>query len=147
MIPYLDAGFLLALLVHGNESYVAMEVLGSFDAPFALNFLHQLQAENLLVRLQKDKDPQKQKAGNEAQRMWRHRLEEGVFQLVPTDWESTYRVAIAWNAHHPESPPAPLLLLHPAAASVAGATHFLSFDPRPRAIARSAGMELLPARL
>jgi hypothetical protein len=147
MTPYLDAGFLLTLLVPADGSALAHRVLRRGSAPFALNFLHQLQAENLLVGLEKSDDPARQTAGLQGKQLWQHYLAEGVFQLTPTDWDSAFRVAITWNNQHPRTPPLPLLLLHPALAAVARATEFLSFDPRSRAVAKAAGLRLHPERL
>ena len=67
--------------------------------------------------------------------------------MAPTDWDSAFRVAITWNNQQVATPPPFLLLLHPALAFVAGATQFLSFDPRARDVARMAGMQVLPDKL
>ena len=115
-------------------------------APIALNFLHQLQAENLLIGLQ-HADTGRQVAGREGMRLWRHYLAEGVFQLTPADWDSAFRQAIRWNSQFVNSPPLPLLILHPALAFSAGASEFLSFDPRSRAVAKAAGLKIQPERL
>ena len=147
MIPYLDAGFLLAVLVKTDGAAIASQVLRRFTAPFLLNFMHQLQAENLLVALQNSPELERQTLGNEGFYTWRNYMAEGVFQLVPADWDSAFRNAITWNSQLAEAPPAPLLLLHPALAAVAGASHFLSFDPRSRAIAKRAGLSLIPETL
>ncbi len=147
MLPYLDAGFLLTVLIHTDGSAVAGQVLRGFNAPFLLNFLHQLQAENLLVNFQKSGQPERQALGNEGFQMWRNYLAEGVFQMVPTDWDSSFRVALTWNQQAVEAPPSPLLILHPALAAAVGASHFLSFDPRSRKMAKAAGIKLLPEAL
>jgi hypothetical protein len=49
---YLDAGFLLTLLVRAPGRQLASQLLKEIETPIALNFLHQLQTENLLVNLQ-----------------------------------------------------------------------------------------------
>jgi hypothetical protein len=83
----------------------------------------------------------------EGNRLWRGYLDEGVFQIQSVDWETAFRVAITWNRGYTTPAPAPLLLLHPALAATAGASHFLSFDPRSRRAAKSAGLRPLPEQL
>jgi hypothetical protein len=63
MTPYLDAGFLLTLLVPTDGSTIADRLLRTTTSLFPLNFLHQLQAENLLGGLQKSIEPRRQRAG------------------------------------------------------------------------------------
>lgn len=147
MTAYVDAGFLLILLIRTPGSSLAQSVLRRTDAPFQLNFLHQLQTENLLARTQLSADPLEQAAGLEGQQLWRNYLAEGVFQISATDWDTALALAVKWNRQFTEPPPLPLLIVHPALAAVAGATHFMSFDPRSRSLARAAGLKLLPARL
>jgi hypothetical protein len=147
MTAYLDAGFLLTLLIRTPGSLLAQNILGRLDAPFQLNFLHQLQAENLLARTQLSGDSIEEATGLEGQRLWRYHLAEGVFQVGPADWDTSLALAVKWNRQFTEAPPVPLLILHPALAAVAGATHFMSFDPRSRSLAKAAGLKLLPDRL
>jgi hypothetical protein len=144
MNPYLDGGFLLVLLTRTHGTSIASAILRKIPPPISINFLHQLQAENLLIRFQNDPNPGLQINGNEGLRLWNHYLGEGVFSMISLDWESFFRNAITWTRLHHGAPPSPWLFLHPALAVTVGATHFCSFDPRPREIARSHGLELLP---
>ena len=147
MRAYLDAGFLLALLINSTTGGpVAAQIIRDLEGPFPVNFLHQLQAENFLVTLQRSKDLNRQASGTEGFRLWRNYLAEGIFQLTSVDWESGFRLAISWNSQSVLPPPF-LLMLHPALALSEGATHLLSFDPRARDIARAVGIQLLPASL
>jgi len=147
MIPYLDAGFLITLLIKTPGSRHAREALRRFQAPFLLNFLHQLQTENFLVRGQTEGTGDEQRAALEGNRLWRQYVDEGVFQFRSVDWETSYRMAITWNRAYTRKAPSPLLILHPALAAVGGASHFLSFDPRSRQPAKAAGLRLLPEEL
>jgi hypothetical protein len=145
MTPYLDAGFLLTILVQTKGSAISQQLLRE-RAPFRINSLHQLQAENLLQTLKDSDEPARQAIGADGDRLWKNYLEEGVFQLLQPEWEPAYRLAIIFNARH-RSPPPPLLLLHPALAVVERATDFLSFDPRSRALAKAVGLKLQPSTI
>jgi hypothetical protein len=147
MTPYLDGGFLLALIAKLPGTPVASEQLREIPAPIPLNFLHQLQVENLLIRFQKDRDAKIRVGGNQGQLLWRRYLDEGVFTINAVDWDTVFRNAITWNRMASEASPGPWLFLHPAAALASGATHFFSFDPRTRQLARAHGMKLLPGAL
>jgi hypothetical protein len=147
MNPYLDGGFLLVLLTRTPGTSIASSILRQMSPPVPINFLHQLQAENLLIRFQRDPNPDLQINGNEGLRLWNHYLSEGVFSLISIDWESCWRNAVTWTRLHQSAPPSPWLFLHPALAVTVGATHFCSFDPRPREIARSRGLTLLPGSI
>jgi len=145
--PYLDAGFLLTLLVPTDGTALANQLLRRATAPFALNFLHQLQAENLLKRMETSLESQRKTAGFKGRQLWEQYLAEGVFHFKSTDWDIAFHAAIAWNDNCQSTPPLPLLLLHPALAVVAGAADFLSFEPRSRAAAKSVGLRVLPEQL
>lgn len=147
MNPYLDAGFLLTLLINAEGSAAARTALQGCDAPFALNLLHQLQAENLFRQLEKSSHRGRRHAAAAGLRLWAWYFAEGFFHLVESDWSTSFRLAITWNSASAAAPPAPLLLLHPALATVSEATHFLSFDPRARAVALKAGLKLMPEML
>src|ERR1041385_8945082 len=114
MRPYLDGGFLLALLAKLPGTPIAARLLRALHPPVPINFLHQLQAENMLVRFQKDPNSSIQIGGNEGFRLWRHYLDEGVFVITEMDWDTAFRNAITWNRTVPDSPPSPWLYLHPA---------------------------------
>lgn len=147
MNPYLDGGFLLALLARLPGTPIAANLLRTMETPIPINFLHQLQAENMLVRFQKDANPQIQVGGNAGQQLWRHYLDEGVFALTQADWETGFRNAITWNRLAADAPPTPWLFLHPSLALAAGATAFYSFDPRTRVLASSHGIKIFPESL
>ncbi len=147
MRAYLDAGLLITTLLETDGSAEANQILQGSEAPFELTLLHQLQAEHLITRLLTSNDAQRQNAGGKASRLWQRYTAEGVFQIIEPDWQDAMRLAIAWTRRFTQEPPAPLLVLHPALALLTGATHFASFDPRSRLLARRAGLKLLPSRL
>jgi hypothetical protein len=144
MRPYLDAGFLLTLLINTEGSATAKAVLENCRPPYSISLLHQLQAENLLAQLVKSEHAARQRAGKTGLRLWAWYFAEGLLELGDADWAAAFRLAITWNAEAQAPPPLPLLLLHPAAAVISEATHFLSFDPRSRVVGQRAGLTLLP---
>jgi hypothetical protein len=144
MIPYLDGGFLLVLLARSPGTQAASTVLRGIAPPVSINLLHQLQVENMLIRLQKNPDPNLQVNGNKGLQLWNHYMQEGVFAMASANWESAFRNAITWNRLSHDAPPSLWLFLHPALALTLGTTHFCSFDPRTRIMAHMHGMRLLP---
>jgi hypothetical protein len=146
MKPYLDAGFLLTLLVKTGGSEVAASILQTFNAPYELNLLQQLQAEAFLKAGPRS-HPRLASTFMQAEKTWFRHLEESIFVLADSDWGSALKLAIGWTEAVQIVTPHPLLILHPALAVVEGYTHFLSFDPRAREFARRTTMTLLPHRL
>ena len=147
MTPYLDGGFLLTLLILTDGTYVARDTLKNFGPPWRINRLHQLQVENLLQQLDRSNESERRLSGETGKRLWAYYFSEGILIHEDVEWESALKLAIGWNLTLKGVPPPPLLLLHPAAGVVTGATHFLSFDPRSRAVAQAAKLKLLPAKL
>jgi hypothetical protein len=147
MRVYFDAGLLFTTLIETDGSAEAHKILQGAEAPFELNLLHQLQAENLIARLLSAAEPGRQNAGAKAGRLWQRYTAEGVFQITEPDWQDAFRLAIAWTRRYTTEPPAPLLVLHPALALLGAATHFGSFDPRSRKLAKAAGLKVLPSKL
>ena len=147
MRPYLDAGYLLTLLVKTTGSVNANEWIRRLEGPVALNALHRFQAEVFLQQLRKSQRSADRTKGAEALRLWENYLAEGVFQLTLVEWEAAFNLATSWSAYFVQPPPPPLLILHPALAALAEADHFFSFDPRSRAMGRALGLELIPAEL
>jgi len=138
MKAYIDAGVLLSVLVHTDYSAEANGILRHLTGPVSLNYLHQLQAENFLHH--KAKRLQDARRGLQT---WRQYLWERIFEIGSTDWDGGFRLAVEWNRNEIFAP-APLLVLHPALAVMSQATHFASFDPRSRKVAKSAGLKVLP---
>lgn len=147
MTPYIDAGFLLTLLVRVEGSVISNAILRELEPPIGINSLHLLQVENFLFQNKFSIDEAHRLFEPQAQRTWTQYLSEGVFIEVSLNWENAFALARTWNRRRSHHPALPLLLLHPALAVLAESTHFLSFDPRSRQIARLAGLKLLPARL
>lgn len=144
MLPYVDAGFLLTLLVLTDGSGIAKDALTGAELPLPITALHQLQVANLIQQLKTSADPDRRNKARTAKQLWRWCFSEEIFVPESLDWNSAFAAATGSTLGSTQPAP-PLLVLHVAAAKQLGATHFFSFDPRSRALATEAGMSLLPA--
>ena len=147
MIPYLDAGFLLTLLVRTDGSQVARQVLNDLPSPFRLTALHQLQVSNLIQQLKTSGEEDRKYKGRFAEQMWDWYFDEEVFAAETIKWEEAFADAVSWTLRSPAPVASPLLLLHVAVAKQVEATHYLSFDPRSRQTAGRVGLKVLPEKL
>jgi hypothetical protein len=147
MKPYCDLGFLLALIVKARSTALAWRLAHRFDAPLPLNALHRLHIENTLTR-QLYGAAKLAEAARAGLAEWRNKIDEAVFDFHSAEWELAFRQALQWNETAAGRPPHTPFLLHAALAATAGGfTHFLSFEPRSRTLARAAGLKLLPDHL
>jgi len=145
MKPFLDSGFLLMLLLKTKGSPRAWEIVRKLQGPLVLAALQIFNTENRLQREMEadDSTPAQRALAAAALQTFRWYLEQQVFQSVPLDYDIAIDLAYQWQRRSRTTLPA-LLLLWPGLAVTSGATHFLSFDPRTRALAQSAGLKLLP---
>ena len=147
MRPYLDAGFFLTLLVRTDGTPVATHLLRQVDAPCLITLLHEVQARTFLALNERSNDSSRRKAAQSGLALWQWYLDEGFISVSDVDWAAALSGAVRLITQSSDAPPPPLLLLHPILATYAGATHFLSFDPRSRSIARIIGLQILPDKL
>jgi hypothetical protein len=146
MIPYVDAGFLLTLLVLTDGSFIAKKALHDAELPLPITALHQLQVANLIQQLKSSPASDRKRMASAAEQAWEWYFSEQIFMPEAPNWDSAFADAV--HATLNQKSPAPLLLvLHVAAAKNLGATHFFSFDPRSRALASEAGMRLQPPEI
>ena len=143
---YPDLQFASSILVKGDHSERASQLLRDVPHPLGLSVLHRLQLENALLRLSHGSDPVQAEIAGGGLRIWRQYLDEGVFSIQPLDLDSAFAKAASWNAGYRVQPPRWGLLLHPAIAAVERAT-FMSFDPTLRRQASTEGLELIPETL
>lgn len=149
MKPFLDSGFLLTLLFETSGSPLAWRLTRPLAGPLHLAALQYLNVENRLLRQIESAEANAREKAVAALALQRFRsyLSEEVFQLMPLDYDVAIHLAGQWQRHLAGGAPPLLLLLWPALAAASGATHFLSFDPRTRRLARDAGLALLPESL
>jgi hypothetical protein len=147
MTPYLDAGFLITLLVRTDGTAIARKILRDTRSSCLLTVLHELQARTFLTMNERSAEPDRKRAARSGMTLWRWFSAEGFLVSVDVDWALAFRAALNYIEESRDAPPAPLLILHPLIAIQSGATDFLSFDPRSRIIAKRLGLKVLPERL
>jgi hypothetical protein len=147
MSSYLDAGFLITLLVETNGTRIAKQTVTEVESPCKITRLHEFQLLTLLAKIRFTKVSENERAVQEAEMLWRWYIDEGVLEIIDLDWNSALASATRFVEQQTEAPPAPFLILHPVLAAHSGASHFLSFDPRSRAIARLLGLKVLPEKI
>ena len=148
MKPFVDSGFLLTLLFTTSGSPVAGNIAHGLEGPILLASLQIFTTENGLRRQIEAKGSSAAQRALAAAALQRFRwyCEQQVFQMIPLDYDIAIQLANQWQQRLTKTLPG-LLLLWPALAATLGATHFLSFDPRTRRLAQTAGLELLPQTL
>src|SRR5437867_7427640 len=97
-----------------------------FSIPWAVNYLHVSQLENLLTRAQLQGNQAQQRLGASMAALWRARLAEGIIAIENPPWDDAWRAAIGFHRELVAPVPQPSSLLHLAAAGLARATHYLS---------------------
>jgi hypothetical protein len=148
MKSFLDTGFLLTLLFKTNGSEKAWEIARRAESPLLLGRFQIFSAENRIQRqieAEESTATQRAMAANALQNLQWY-LDQQVFAIILLDYDIAIDLASQWQKHAKQTLPA-LLLLWPALAVTTGADVFLSFDPRTRQLARSAGLKLLPEKL
>jgi hypothetical protein len=145
---FLDTGYLLTILTHRSGAEKAWALLKDCEMPAGISalqlfFVRHGLAKNLV-------DPKATEALQElsvsAIKLLNWLLREGVVRPAEIDYPEAIAVGERW-AGKLRTPMASLLLIWAACAAVSGADSFLSFDPRTRALAKGAGLKLLPERL
>jgi hypothetical protein len=145
-VLYPDLQFATSILVMGEHSSQAAQLLREVPHPLVLSLLHRLQLENALLRLLHGSDAEQSEIARDGLRTWRQYLDEQVFVVQKFELEPALAKAAAWNAGFAVQPPRWGLLVHPAIATTVGAT-FMSFDPALRKQASAEGLDLLPKQL
>ena len=148
MKSFLDTGFLLTLLFKADGSEAAWKISRRLEGPLAIAALQVLNTENRILRqIQAPESTASQRAmAANALQNFRWYLEQQVLVQLSLDYDIAIQLAAQWQKQAKQVLPA-LLLLWPALAATIGATHFLSFDPRTRQLAKAAGLKVLPDRL
>lgn len=141
---YADSSFLISLLIEDTNSEAAKRYMALEPAPLHYNPLHRLEVRNgLRVRVHRgDIDKPARLA---ALRQIEDDLADGIFVHVPLPWTDALRKAEQLSEDHAEEIGSRAAdTLHVAAAKLAKARRFLSFDKRQCELARAAGLTVKP---
>jgi len=103
--------------------------------------------EPAAARVRQHREPRAPHRGYRRLQRLHHYLDEMIFQPVHVDYDIAILLAGRWQRELGAHTPPARLLLWPAVAIADGASHFLSFDRRPRKMAKAAGLKLLPEKL
>jgi predicted nucleic acid-binding protein len=141
---YADSSFLISL--HGNDTNAgrARKFMALHLESLPFNPLHRLEVRNGL-RLAVFRGEMTVDERTAALRQIEEDLEDGVLVHQAIPWTEAMRKAEQLSAAHAEQIGSRAAdTLHVAAASLAGARQFLSFDKRQRALAGAAGLDVRP---
>ena len=147
MRPYFDFTFLPLLLMRCAQAQLATSLASRFSLPWVVNYLHVAQLENLFARLQLEGNSAQKRTGVSIVAFWHARLAEGIFSIENPVWDDAWRVVIDLHRDLVRPVPQPSHLLHLAAAQLTGASHYLSFHPPVRRLAKKLGLHVLPGNL
>jgi hypothetical protein len=148
MKQFVDTGFLLTLLMKRSGSEEAWKIARAVQRPLLVTAMQIYSIENGLLRELESNESNastRAVAANGLQKLQWY-LEQQVLEPVRLDYNIAIDLASQWQKRAKATGPA-LLLLWPALAVTIGADEFLSFDPRTRQFATSAGLKVLPEKL
>jgi hypothetical protein len=145
---FLDTGFLLTILMHRSGAEKAWALLKDCEMPVAISSLQFFFIRHGLTKSLVD--PNTTKAVHEisvsAVKLLNWMTQQEVVNPVGIDYQEVVATAESW-ADKLRTPIPSLLLIWAACAAVSGADTLLSFDPRTRALAKGAGLKVLPENL
>jgi len=145
---WLDTGFLLTILTHRSGAEEAWALLRKIESSVGISSLQLFVVKHGLTKAMIDLNAPEEllEVCVRATKLLNWLLQQDVLKPVELEYEEMIALADSWVGKL-RTPLASLLILWPAAAVVSGAKIFLSFDPRTRALAKAAGLKLLPERL
>ena len=141
---YADSSFLMSLAVEDANTEEAKRFMSRQPEPLPFNPLHRLEVRNgLRLRVHRgDIDAFRRTA---ALRQIEEDLEDGLLVHQAMPWTDALRRAEQLSADHAEQIGSRAAdTLHVAAALLAEAQRFLSFDKRQRDLAKAAGLKVFP---
>ena len=148
MKAWLDTGFLLTILTHRSGAEEAWALLRKIESSVGISSLQLFVVKHGLTKAMIDLNAPEEllEVCVRATKLLNWLLQQDVLKPVELEYEEMIALADSWVGKL-RTPLASLLILWPAAAVVSGAKIFLSFDPRTRALAKAAGLKLLPERI
>lgn len=141
---YADSSFLVSLHGEDPNTEQARHYMARHNVPLIFTPLHRLEVRNgLRLRVHRGEMTREQRAM--AWRQIEEDLDDGILVHVPIPWTDALRKAEQLSEEHTETIGTRAAdTLHVAAASLAKARRFLSFDKRQRALADAAGLQVKP---
>jgi hypothetical protein len=145
---FLDTGFLLALLTHRSGAEKGWALLKNHDTPAGISSLQLFFVRHGLSKsvIDPKETEEVRDISVRAIKLLNWLTEQEVIRMVEIDYAEVIATAESC-AIKLRTPMPSLLLIWPACAVVSGMETFLSFDPRTRALAKGAGLKVLPERL
>jgi hypothetical protein len=145
---FLDSGFLLTILTHRSGAAKAWALLNECEMPAAISSLQLFLIRHGLQKtlLEPNESEEVQEVAVNAIKLLNWLVQQEVVRPLEVEYADVFALAEAWGDKL-RTPLPSLLLISAACAAVSGAEAFLSFDPRTRALARAAGLKVLPERL
>ncbi len=143
-MTYVDTGLLVKALCPEPDMATAHAILQACEPPLPFTDLHALEVRNA-IRLKRFRDELTDAEGEWALAILAEDLEAGLLAKPALDLSAVFHRAEQLSGRHAAVTGARSLdILHVAAALELGATSFASLDERQRALARKAGLKLLP---
>ena len=148
MKGFLDTGFLLTILTHRSGAEKAWALLKNCEIPVGISSLQMFFIRHGLTKNLVDRNATRavHEISVSAIKLLNWLTQQEVVNAVGIDYQEVIAVAESW-AGKLRTPMPSLLLIWPACAAVSGASVFLSFDPRTRALAKGTGLKVMPERL
>src|SRR5215203_4346914 len=104
-VIYPDLEFISSILVKGDHSEYAAQLLRDIPHPVRLGLLHRIQLENALLRLLHASDLGQAEIARAGLRLWCQYLDEEVLSIQQVDLDSALAKAALWNAGYQSQPP------------------------------------------
>ncbi|MDR1281949.1 MAG: type II toxin-antitoxin system VapC family toxin [Opitutaceae bacterium] len=144
---YVDTGILVKTCVKETTSPEAVALVLRTSSPLPLTHFQELEIRNA-IRLKHSRGELSAANMTAALADFQDDIDEGRYERPAYDLPAVFRRAEELSkAHAVATKCRSLDLLHVAAALVIGSLEFASFDERQRAVARKAGLTVVPARL
>lgn len=144
MNAYFDSGVLVKNYCEEADTAKAISLIIAEQLPLPITRLQEAEVRNAL-RLKLFRNEITKSELDQALKLLDTDLREGRFEKCPHTENGIYRRAEHLSRLHTSEIGARMLdILHVAAALEIGSTRFISFDQRQRAIAKKAGLKVLP---
>lgn len=144
---YIDSGILVKTCVKEETSPEAVALVLRTQSPLPLTHFQELEIRNA-IRLKHSRGELTKAEMTAALGHFQDDIDAGRYERPAYELPAVFRRAETLSeAHALATKCRSLDLLHVAAALMIGCREFASFDERQRAVARKAGLTVLPARL